>query len=91
MYIEAEQVLSETVGREHMDYAQTISNHANSHSKMNAHDDAERLYLTAGYVYAKVLGEDHPQHVRTLNNLAVVYAILVAVSDPSREHGACGA
>ncbi|MBK8491472.1 MAG: tetratricopeptide repeat protein [Saprospirales bacterium] len=61
------------MGKEHPNYASSLSNLALLYHSMGGYEKAEPLFLEAIVIQEKALGKEHPGYANSLRNLAVLY------------------
>ena len=67
---EAMHIYEEVYGKEHPDYAQSISSLALYNSSLGNYSEAIRLGTEALNIYERVCGKEHPDYATSLSNLA---------------------
>ncbi|MBI4646685.1 MAG: tetratricopeptide repeat protein [Bacteroidia bacterium] len=73
LYLEAKNIIKETLGGNHPFYAQSLNNLAGLYQAKGNYPAAEPLYLEAKKLRKEILGEKHPDYATSLNNLALLY------------------
>jgi tetratricopeptide (TPR) repeat protein len=66
-------IFDKTLGHDHPDLAQSLSNLAGLYLEQGRYDEAELLLRRALAINEKPLGDDHPDLAQSLNSLAALY------------------
>ena len=72
-YLEAKNIYEKVLGKEHPDYATSLSNLGYLYNAIGDYTQAEKYYLEAKNIYEKALGKEHPDYATSLNNLGLLY------------------
>ena len=67
------QLLKDTYGSNHHEYATAMNNVATLFQALGRYTEAEPLLMEASQIQQRTLGSDHPHTVASLSNLATVY------------------
>ncbi|MBI4648678.1 MAG: CHAT domain-containing protein [Bacteroidia bacterium] len=73
LYAEVENILKNTVGKEHPDYVTFLNNLALLYKLMGKYTKAEQLFTEAKNIHKETLCEKHPHYASLLYNLAGLY------------------
>ena len=71
---EAQHILEQTVGKEHPDYARSLTNSGFVYHSLRDFEQAENCFLEAGQLLEKVLGRESREYATALHSLGVLYA-----------------
>ena len=72
-YLESKAIQEKVLGKEHLDYANTLNNLAILYSNMGNYEKAGYLFLEVKPIWEKLHGREHPDYIGTLINLAIIY------------------
>jgi len=78
-YNSAKTIYEKVVGKEHLDYSNTLNNLGYLYYKVDNYFESEKYYLEAKTIQEKILGKEHPSYATSLNNLASLYVKLAII------------
>ncbi|MBK7408556.1 MAG: tetratricopeptide repeat-containing protein [Saprospirales bacterium] len=73
-YLDSKTIREKALGKEHPDYAWSLSNLAFLYKDMGRYEKAESLLLEALTIREKALGKEHPEYVASLHILGRLYS-----------------
>src|SRR5262249_39083903 len=82
LYQRARELLKETLGEKHPDYAVSLNNLARLHESLGDYRAALPLLKQARDILKELVRARHPPYVTSLNNLAGLYRSLVPAHLP---------